>query len=110
MPPLPSVISPVMPGVTALARIPEHSVPLMCVAARGTAFQVGDYLFVSEGRWLAAIGYPLRGGYSPRPLQAAIPSAMRHSRAQRRGAAAPRRPGAPETPTFQRPSEQNRGP
>lgn len=94
MPPLPSVISPVTPGVTALARIPEHSVSLMCVAAHGTAFQVGDYLFVSEGRWLAAIGYPLQGGYSARTFEAAIRTAMRHSGAQRCDAVAPRLPAS----------------
>lgn len=92
MPSLPPDVSPVPPEIMALARVPEHSASLMRVAARGEAFLVGDYLFVSEGSWLAAVGYPLRGGYSPRAFEAALRTALRHSGARRCDAVAPRLP------------------
>lgn len=96
MPPLPPVVAPVSPEITTLARIPEHSVPLMCTAARGTAFQVGDYLFVSipQDRRLVAVGYPVRGGYSARAFAAAVRTAMRHCDARSCDAVAPRLPAS----------------
>lgn len=46
------------------ARVPEHSPGLMSALSGGSVFFEGSYMFVADGAWLAAIGYPLTGSYS----------------------------------------------
>lgn len=74
------------------ARVPEHSVPLMEAVSGGSAFTLGAYLFFAADDWLMAIGYPLRGDYSPKTFEAALDTALQRTGATDCWAIAPQLP------------------
>ena len=65
--------------INALARVPEHSLPLMRAMSRGAPFRVGPYLFWAAEDWLMAVAYPLRGKYSHTAFEAALDEALEKS-------------------------------
>lgn len=65
--------------LSALARVPEHSLPLMTALSQGEPFCAGDYLFVAAEDWLMAVGYPLEGRYTHQAFEAALDEALRRS-------------------------------
>lgn len=48
----------------------------------GEAFLCGPYLFFAADDWLAAVGYPLSGGYSPESFENALADAVRRTNAR----------------------------
>ena len=65
--------------INALARVPEHSLPLMRAMSQGAPFCVGPYLFLAAGDWLMAVAYPLRGKYSHAAFETALTEALEKS-------------------------------
>ncbi|MGE9984834.1 GNAT family N-acetyltransferase [Desulfovibrio sp. SGI.169] len=65
--------------INALARVPEHSLPLMRAMSQGKPFCAGPYFFMSAGNWLMAVAYPLRGRYSHAAFEAALGEALEKS-------------------------------
>lgn len=51
-------------NISALAIVPEHSLPLMLALSRGEPHIRDGYLFFKKDDWLMAIGYPLHGSFS----------------------------------------------
>ena len=62
--------------VPALARVPEHSLPLMRAVSGGTPFVAGSFLFLTAEDWLMAIAYPLEGEYSDLAFEEALEAAL----------------------------------
>ncbi|MCL2790382.1 MAG: SPASM domain-containing protein [Desulfobulbus sp.] len=58
------------------AQVPEHSPAFMCAMSGGNLFIRGDYCFLTAQDWLMALGYPLRGAYSPETFTAALGTAL----------------------------------
>lgn len=59
-----------------LARIPEHSLGLMCAMSQGEAFCIGPYLFFHAENWLISIAYPLYGKYDVKKFDTALEAAL----------------------------------
>ena len=60
----------------ALARVPEHSLPLMTALSQGEPFTIGSYFFLSAEDWLMAVAYPLAGRYEHTAFEAALEEAL----------------------------------
>ena len=65
--------------INTLARVPEHSLPLMRAMSQGAPFCVGPYFFMAAADWLMAVAYPLRGRYSHANFEAALAEALKKS-------------------------------
>lgn len=63
----------------ALARVPEHSLPLMTALSGGAPFCIGPYLFLAAEDWLMAVAYPLEGRYVDSIFEASLEEALRHT-------------------------------
>lgn len=67
--------------LSALARVPEHSLPLMTALSRGAPFCVGPYFFLAAEDWLMAVAYPLEGRYADATFEASLEEALCRTRA-----------------------------
>lgn len=69
----------VTPGMaSALASVPEHSLPLMQAMSSASPFCEGGYLFFKSQSDLLAIGYPLQGAYDKDGFDRALAQALGH--------------------------------
>lgn len=57
--------------------VPEHSRPLLEAISAGRSFELDSHIFVADGDWLMAIGYPLEGEFSVSRFEDALGEAMR---------------------------------
>ena len=62
--------------ILALARVPEHSLPLMTALSGGAPLCAGPYFFLAADDWLMAVAYPLEGRYSHATFNAALEEAL----------------------------------
>lgn len=83
------------------ARVPEHSIPLMCAMSGARPFQRGSYLFFADSDWIMAIGYPLEGKYDPEAFSGAVQQAISATGAMTCYAIAPRIPSSWQTPPLE---------
>ena len=60
----------------ALARVPEHSLPLMTALSGGAPFCIGPYFFLAAEDWLMAVAYPLEGRYADTTFEASLEEAL----------------------------------
>ena len=60
--------------------VPEHSRPLLEALSAGRSFELDSHVFVADGDWLMAIGYPLEGAFSVSRFEAALNEAIRRVR------------------------------
>lgn len=63
-------------NLSALARVPEHSLPLMTALSQGTPFCIGPYFFLAAEDWLMAVAYPLEGRYAHTIFEASLEEAL----------------------------------
>lgn len=80
--------------ILALARVPEHSLPLMRGMSEGEPFVIDDYLFFCANDWLMAIAYPLVGRYAEDAFSRALQKAQAKSDASVFFAIGPELPAA----------------
>ncbi len=72
--------------------VPEHSRPLLEAISSGRSFELDGFVFVADGDWLMAIGYPLEGEFSESRFEAALEEAVRRVKPSDCFAIAPRMP------------------
>ena len=60
--------------------VPEHSRPLLEALSAGRSFELDSHVFVADGDWLMAIGYPLEGAFSVSRFEAVLNEAIRRVR------------------------------
>lgn len=77
----------------ALARVPEHSLPLMTALSQGEPFCIGRYFFLAAEDWLMAVAYPLEGRYDQAAFEAALEEALDRTGATACWAIGPELPG-----------------
>lgn len=65
--------------LSALARVPEHSLPLMTALSQGAPFCIGPYFFLAAEDWLMAVAYPLEGRYADPIFEASLEEALRRT-------------------------------
>ena len=74
---VPAAVTEDMPArMGTLARVPEHSLPLMTALSQGEAFTIGPYLFLAAEDWLMAVAYPLEGRHDRAIFEAALEEAL----------------------------------
>lgn len=79
--PLQVVSTPHMKGdmlgrMGVLARVPEHSLPLMTAFSQGEPFCIGPYFFLAAEDWLMAVAYPLKGRYEHNAFEVSLEEAL----------------------------------
>ena len=72
--------------------VPEHSRPLLEAISAGRSFELDSHIFVADGDWLMAIGYPLEGEFSVSRFEDALGEAMRRAKPSDCFAIAPEMP------------------
>ena len=72
--------------------VPEHSRPLLEALSAGHAFELDNHIFVADGDWLMAIGYPLEGEFSVQRFEKALDEALRRVKPSDCFAIAPQMP------------------
>ena len=75
------VMGDMLARMAALARVPEHSLPLMTALSQGLPFCIGPYFFLAAEDWLMAVAYPLEGRYSHETFKAALEEALERTSA-----------------------------
>lgn len=65
--------------MAALARVPEHSLPLMTALSGGAPFCIGPYFFLAAEDWLMAVAYPLDGRHDDQIFEASLEEALRRT-------------------------------
>lgn len=63
----------------SLARVPEHSLPLMTALSKGDPFCIGPYFFLASEDWLMAVAYPLEGRYGHATFEASLEEALKQT-------------------------------
>ena len=77
VPPACTAITPDMQArMSDLARVPEHSLPLMTALSQGTPLFVGPYFFLIADDWLMAVAYPTVGRYDHKIFETALEEAL----------------------------------
>lgn len=72
--------------------VPEHSRPLLEALSAGHSFELDSHIFVADGDWLMAIGYPLEGEFSVQRFEKALDEALRRVKPSDCFAIAPQMP------------------
>ena len=80
-PPVSALTEDMLSRMAALARVPEHSLPLMTALSQGEPFCIGPYFFLAAEDWLMAVAYPLEGRYDHETFKAALEEALRRTTA-----------------------------
>lgn len=62
--------------IRELARVPEHSLPLMAAMSGGQPLLIGPWLFFAAEDWLMCIAYPLRGKYEDADFEKKLEEAL----------------------------------
>lgn len=65
--------------LSAHARVPEHSLPLMTAFSQGAPLCIGPYFFLAAEDWLMAVAYPLEGRYADTTFEASLEEALRRT-------------------------------
>lgn len=79
-----------------LAKVPEHSVPLMKAVSGGAPVRQGDYLFFRTEDALLGVGYPLSGSYDEADFMRSLDAACQETRLNEAFAIAPSAPAGAE--------------